>query len=112
MELVNMIIGDGYMHRWGIKLASGRCLYLHHFSGDDEARLPHDHPKDFVTIGLWGSYTEACHEPGLEIHQLWQAPWVRRFAAEHTHRIYNVRNCWTLAYAGPARKAWGFVDTP
>ena len=48
-----------YLHRW--RLASfgrKRFLYLHHFVGSDWSRDPHDHPKRFISIGLWGSYIE------------------------------------------------------
>lgn len=46
---------DTYLYRWVLlTLWGGRRLYLHHFVGDDWARDMHDHPKRFITVGLWG----------------------------------------------------------
>lgn len=55
--------GDGrcatYLVRWTLlKWWGGRGLYLHHFVGDDWSRDLHDHPKRFISIGLWGTYVE------------------------------------------------------
>lgn len=55
--------GDGrcatYLVRWTLlKWWGGRGIYLHHFVGDDWSRDLHDHPKRFISIGLWGSYVE------------------------------------------------------
>ena len=120
-------VSDGYMHRWRLlTLLNGRQLYLHHFLGDDWSKDMHDHPKAFVSIGLWGSYVEERPRefgfgPDLVvppggvgiphngiIRDHYRAPWIRRFPAHHIHRLTEARGCWTLVYTGPTVRLWGF----
>jgi hypothetical protein len=81
-------------------------LYLHHFVGDDWSFDLHDHPKRFLSIGLWGWYLE--HTPNAPPRR-WHAPWVRSFPAEHIHRLtVPSKNCWTLVWVGKPVREWGF----
>lgn len=110
-----------YLHRWTLlKLWRGAGVYLHQFVGDDWSRDLHDHPKRFVSIGLWGSYIELTPveltgprswERDALHNVLYRAPWVRTFAPEHIHRIVLTESrepCWTLVLVGPTRRMWGF----
>lgn len=129
---------DGSIYLWRLpllKLPRERRVYLHHFVADDKAREPHDHPKGFLSIGLWGRYIERVYEilpPRREElvwastgrrqvcewpararcieDRIWIAPWWRRFPAEHTHRILvpDGETCWTLVITGPITRTWGF----
>ena len=48
-----------YMHRYRLlRIGKRVAVYLHKFVADDWSRDMHDHPKRFVSIGLWGSYVE------------------------------------------------------
>jgi hypothetical protein len=49
---------ETYLWRWTVAKWRGRGIYLHHFVGDDWSRDLHDHPKRFISIGLWGWYIE------------------------------------------------------
>lgn len=135
--------GDGrcetYLVRWTLlKLWGGIGVYLHHFVGDDWSRDLHDHPKRFISIGLWGSYVEETPTPhdadlcGCENHAPWcpfnpwatevapivpptrhavfNAPWVRTFPASHIHRIRLIggRPCWTIVIVLRTVRRWGF----
>ena len=96
-----------YLHRWTLAvLGRGRRCYLHRYLGSDWARDLHDHPKVFWSIGLWGGYVE---ETPFGIRQ-WRAPWIRRFPAEHRHRlrVSRSRGCWTLVFTGAITREWGF----
>ena len=122
-----------YLHRW--RLASfgrKRFLYLHHFVGSDWSRDPHDHPKRFISIGLWGGYVEESHNwthrmALLRFRELragrpfterfawpnrtvYRAPWIRSFPAAHIHRLILPPGgtCWTLVFTGRETKPWGF----
>ncbi len=124
-----------YMHRWRLlRLWGGRAVYIHKFIADDWARDLHDHPKGFVSIGLWGSYIEVTparldmtryiemiysdiERPAEGLaseatqRQLYTAPWFRAFPPEHIHQLIlpeGVPACWTLVLVGPARREWGF----
>lgn len=115
--------GDGrcatYLVRWTLLKAKGWSVYLHHFVGDDWSRDLHDHPKRFISIGLWGRYVEETPAPSL-VRALWlnappaervfRAPWIRTFPADHIHRLrlVNGRPCWTLVIVLKAVRRWGF----
>lgn len=94
-----------YLWRWHVASALGCRLYLHRFTGDDWSEDFHDHPKRFISIGLWGSYLELT--PTGE--RRFRAPWVRSFPATHQHRIL-VRGgeCWTLVLVLKTVREWGF----
>lgn len=42
----------------------------------------------------------------------YQAPCILHREAESLHRLVNVQNAWTLVFAGPARRPWGFSKGP
>lgn len=103
------------------RLPFGIACYLHHYVGDDWSLDLHDHPKRFISIGLWGSYIEEFvlpHDASFNIYRIQQfkAPWIRTFPAEHRHRLVlqhnpitgNIIECWTLCIVGPTVRKWGF----
>ena len=118
--------GDGrcatYLRRWTLlKLWDGIGVYLHHFVGDDWSLDMHDHPKRFISIGLWGAYREgiptdpASNDPSaLYTGVTWRtfrAPWLRTFPAQHIHRIELLEDrqpCWTLVIVLANERRWGF----
>lgn len=100
-----------YLHRWILFSGFGRKVYLHKFVGDDWALDPHDHPKDFISIGLRGSYDEYVWVNSFRgfSKTKWTAPWFRRFPASHRHRIETEDGpCWTLVIVGRKKRDWGF----
>lgn len=108
-----------YLYRWTILKAKNWGVYLHHFVGDDWSLDLHDHPKRFISIGLWGRYGEtipACPSPPAPCSAcgtqevIYRAPWVRTFPAEHIHRISMIDGgeCWTLVIVLKAVRPWGF----
>jgi len=128
---VEEINGDGrcptYLYRWALLRLGGWCsIYLHKFVGDDWSLDLHDHPKRFVSIGLWGWYDEQTDIPadiaswldgvaGTELRattrRRWRAPWVRTFRASHRHRLTGPTRehpCWTIVIVGRAVRQWGF----
>lgn len=105
-----------YMYRWPLLTVFGWKVYVHRFVADDWSRDLHDHPKRFISIGLWGSYVEetpARFCPTQEHHEerMFRAPWVRTFPATHIHRVRLAvpgRECWTLVIVGRPVRPWGF----
>lgn len=116
-----------YMYRWCFYRWGTVRIYLHHFVGDDWSRDFHDHPKRFISIGLKGRYVEQTpiFDPGMgpidmvtfdraANEELFVAPWIRTFPAEHRHRIVldepvnDPPDCWTLVFTFPATREWGF----
>ena len=107
------LIDDHYLQRWTLAaFRNGAGAYLQRFVGSDCNRDLHDHPKRFVSIGLWGSYIEETPAPaGSRGRRTFRAPWVRTFPAEHIHRILLPEGggeCWTLVIVLPATQEWGF----
>lgn len=116
-----------YLYRWTILKRKDWSVYIHHFVGDDWSNDLHDHPKRFISIGLWGWYLE--HTPKFRVAwkmdgtgEMWgtrdcvftetkkyHAPWFRTFPADHIHRIQTPsKNCWTLVIVLKATRPWGF----
>jgi hypothetical protein len=84
--------------RWG-------NLYIHKFVGDDWTRDLHDHPKRFISIGLWGAYLEET-PAGFTVYR---APWLRTFPPSHIHRLTTPwGTCWTLVLVLRQVREWGF----
>lgn len=96
-----------YLYRWCVLSTPWFKAYLHKFVGDDWSLDLHDHPKRFVSVGLWGGYTEFL--PHGSTH--YRAPWIRTFPAEHIHRVAlgEHKTCWTLCLVFKAVRQWGFV---
>lgn len=103
---------DGTVHFRRLPLFLSKrffSVYIHHFVAPETTREPHDHPKWFLSIGLWGGYRESVYCPASGFSLGWHfAPWIRYFPATHTHKITGVNNAWTLVITGPVTRAWGF----
>lgn len=118
--------GAIYLDRWGIE---GRLcgIYLHRMQAPDPGVDLHDHPWTFVTIPLFGGYTEeralgrraphfaqqAERAPGLCLRgQVERRRWLhpRMLRLDECHRITRLtrRTVWTLVLRGPRRRRWGF----
>lgn len=106
--------GGDYLKRWILwHRPSGRSCYIHKFCGGDWSPDLHDHPKWFVSVGLRGGYMEQTEGAFYPLYEVWAAPWVRKFPAEHRHRVSGTRYCepcWTLVITGPNVREWGFYD--
>lgn len=101
-----------YLFRWTLLSTRWGKAYVHRFVGDDWSRDLHDHPKRFVSVGVWGAYEEET--PGnvwssRSRRTVHRAPWIRSFPATHRHRLRLLsRECWTLVIVGPPAREWGF----
>lgn len=121
-----------YLHRWLIQTPIG-SLRLHHWFRSDDKRAKHDHPSDFFTLVLWGSYTDlasvssvcgvcggeteryspcACDGTGVEWrddNERMRPGKMRLRKAEHRHTVaVDPGGCWTLLWFFPDRRNWGF----
>lgn len=119
---------DPYLKRWYvIPRNKWFNIYLHKFCRDDEDRALHDHPWDFWSLMLWGSYTEITGETHFEdgpiqIQQQCRERSMGQLAfmpAEHRHRVVLNKlktlrlgerpvPCWTMVFTGGTRRVWGF----
>lgn len=116
------------MRRWGFTLDPIGGMYLHRFDAPDPGLDLHDHPWSFVSILLWGSYTEerapirqaaiyarlaeefprSCTR-GVTERRRWLS--VRTLRLDECHRVTDLHGrgpVWTLILRGPRRRQWGF----
>ena len=88
-------------------------IFYHRFYLPDKDRALHDHPWNFATVLLTGSYSEtikthpyagpkdfARHSPGIYFHP-----------SKHFHRINTLLGTVrTLVFIGAKHKNWGFLE--
>jgi hypothetical protein len=94
---------------------------LHNIRRSDRDRHPHDHPWDFWSLLLTGSYVET-RMGGFDgsdgVINGRPVPWVDRLLvprwslvrrrAEDLHKLTVAAPLWTLVWTGPRRRDWGF----
>lgn len=102
------------MYRWKL-LDFGRDrgkVMLHWFLPGRAEVHPHDHPRDFWTFVLFGSYLDVSGVGTMaSVIDKVRAPTFRRRRAEHTHTTTAGRfGCLTIAVFFRRRRAWGFWD--
>jgi len=91
------------MHRWVLDFGVF-AIRLHRWFSSDDARAFHDHPWWFLTLVLWGGYTDVSPE-GRDALGVGS---VRFRPAHHKHTVEISRPTWTLLVTGPPARRWGF----
>lgn len=118
--------GQVYLNRWGFGHDRVGRVLLHRMDAPDPGIDLHDHPWWFVSIVLWGGYTELrastreapslaqiadsypiC-ERGVEMERRPLSVKTMRLDECHTIVELHRRRCWTLVIGGPRRRSWGF----
>lgn len=104
---------------WGERLGQSECPYirrwvldfyffsfrLHHWLSSDDQRNFHDHPWWYLTLILWGGYTDRSPdgEDPLSIGSIRFRP------ATHQHTVVVQKGgCWSFLITGPEKRIWGF----
>jgi hypothetical protein len=92
------------MRRWVIDFGVF-ALRLHRWQGSDDSRAFHDHAWWFITLLLWGAYTDVSEQgddtltPGS----------IRYRPATHKHTVKILEpGTWTFLITGPVMRRWGF----
>lgn len=108
---------------WGV-------LHVHVFHASDAARDLHDHPWRFISLILWGGYTEVRPVRNIRVmvldpkyadqfrpsraevqEQVWIQPGtLRRLPARWAHRVVIAEGAkaFTLIWTFPHERSWGF----
>jgi hypothetical protein len=92
-----------YLRLWMIDFG-WFAIRLHHWLGSDDQRHFHDHPWWFLTLCLWGSYTDIS-QAGRDTLR---AGSIRYRPASHKHTVKIHRPTWTLLISGAPVRRWGF----
>lgn len=119
--------GKVYLDRWGVEHDRIGGVFLHRMDAPDPGVDTHDHPWAFLSLTLWGGYTEEralCREAPMlaKIAERWpetctrgvveQRRWLslRMLRLDECHRVTALhrRRVWTLVVHGPRRRSWGF----
>lgn len=100
------LIASDYMRRWIFQTPWG-AIRIHKILRGDSRDHYHDHPFSFTSIILRGGYTE--HTPDCE-PQIFKPGSVVRKKGEDLHYLELLgKTAWTLVFAGPFYRDWGFM---
>jgi hypothetical protein len=106
---------DVYLRRLRIFNTPWCSLYIHWIYEPDTDRYPHDHPWDFWSLILNGSYTEEIHDfPGsVPTMSTWRRGQLHKMSITKAHRITRtIGPLVTLVITGRRRREWCFwTDT-
>jgi hypothetical protein len=93
-----------YLHRWVLDFGPF-ALRLHRWRSSDDARAFHDHPWWFLTLVLWGGYTDVspAGRDRLGVGSI-------RFRRSHHQHTVEIAHdpTWTLLITGRPSRRWGF----
>lgn len=97
--------GSKYLTRWILFECPWFGVYLHKFWDSDFERALHDHPWNFISIILKGSYMEHCQNTTVIRHPFS----VAYRPATHRHRVELMGEyVWTLMLVSGRKRMWGF----
>jgi len=97
--------GGEYMRRYYLAQSGERQSRFHHIVASDPDPDFHDHPWDFVSRLLVGTYIE--HTPDGVV--VYEAPCIIRRRAEQLHRLELPDGpVWSYVVHGRVRRTWGF----
>ena len=105
---------DGTLHfrRWCLFLLPWFRIYIHQICLPDYDKHLHDHPWNFLSIILKGSYLERYMQgPGYNvIRSIWRWPGSFIFhKRSDAHKIETTNgDVWTLVFAIGKYKMWGY----
>lgn len=96
----------GWPSRWLGHTGLFPNVYVQHFHASDD-RVPHNHPRWFLSLILRGGYIEVRRAGGAHIFRpgQWNYIPVSRY---HYVRLLKL-DCWTICLVGPTWwRKWGF----
>lgn len=93
-----------YLKRWRIE-TPWFSIRLHHWFHSDDNRNMHDHPWNFYTLILKGSYLDESKYGAERV----KAGRIYYRPATHAHWVHlDKSRVWSLILTGPKIRRWGF----
>lgn len=93
-----------YIRRWVLDLGLF-AIRIHHWMASDDDRHLHDHPWEYVSFVLWGSYIDVSDIARTQ-RPRWSIAW---YPATHKHSVeIPPTGTWTLVISGQETRQWGF----
>lgn len=103
--------GDVHFRRYRLLATPWGSVYIHNILKSDEDKDPHDHPWDYTSVILSGSYKEILvREPNYDIPlpcQYYQGDVIER-NAEDAHKLIINSPVWTLVFVSKPKRVWGY----
>ena len=104
--------GSNYLFRLRLIQTPWFGAYLHWIMRPDQDRDPHDHPWNFWSIILNGSYREVVYTDSLAeggTYTRWSRFSVHRMKTNQAHKITEITEpLVTLVLVGRRQRDWGF----
>jgi hypothetical protein len=95
-----------YMRRFHLEFTKDRSIRFHEILASDPGTDLHDHPWDFVSVMLNGTYDEVTPTGTIR----YEAPCVIMRKAEQLHRLILPEGpAWTYVVCGRVRRRWGLA---
>lgn len=98
-------VEDPYLKRLYILVTPIFSIMLHRIYRPDEQRDLHDHPWNFLSILLWGWYTEQV-EGGDMKRRRWFS--FKKATDRHAIAVCTRKPVWSLVFTGRRQRVWGF----
>lgn len=101
--------GCPYMRRW-VLICFGWSIRVHRWYRSDDKRFYHNHPWNFVTFVLRGSYTDVSPGKVEPVKEVMKAGTFKYRSATHAHYVdVPAGGALTLLLTGPPIQKWGFL---
>lgn len=106
-------VGVTHFRRWRLFWSPWGSVYLHNITNSDLDIDPHDHPWNFRSLILKGSYSEVSRYP----RDAYKAVYVNVFKpgmvntkkTTDCHKLTLLTpSVWTLVFAGKRKHDWGY----
>lgn len=104
--------GELHFRRYRLLDANLFKICIHQICRSDADNDPHDHPFDFTSLILKGSYTEMVLTPpnwDKPEHHTYSAGNIVSHKAEDAHKLsLNSKEVWTLVFMSKKLRNWGY----
>ena len=116
LVLVKKIVsqkGVTHFRRWRLFWSPWGSVYLHHITNSDLDIDPHDHPWDFRSLILKGSYSEESRYPKDDYKRshvnIFKPGMVNKKKTTEVHKLtLKSKSVWTLVFVGKRKHDWGY----
>ncbi len=106
------IFGNVHFRRYRLLQTPWFAIYIHQILRSDEDLDMHDHPWNFTSVILSGSYEESVtyppHHESVEHYRYYQGDVVEH-NGEEAHRLRLMsKEVWTLVIVSGRQREWGY----
>lgn len=113
--LVKRVVSQkGILHfrRWCLFWTPWFAIYLHSITHSDEDIDEHEHPWDFASLILAGSYEESAtaytDKGPVKSIRVFRPGEINYHIATDTHKITILASVWSLVFVGRRKHDWGY----